>query len=115
MNIQRDYTVLRFKRHEGSYLSPLLGTERLVFEEKPRSGSLLMSILLSGCGPEVSVLKSEFDAEFRDLRQRVWEIESGWQYNWLINFDSKELDGLQAQYKAMEKIKDQLAGRTQVH
>ncbi len=108
---QRDYTALKYKRREGSYLSPLLGTEVLVFEEVPQIGSQLMRIL--SFGREVSVPRSEFDAEFREVERSLREIKSGFGYRSIINFDTSEVDRLRGQYRAMEEVNDQLQGKPQ--
>lgn len=105
---QRDYTALRYKRREGSYLSPVLGTERLIFEEVPQTGSQLMRILSSG--REVSIPRSEFNAEFRDVESRLREMESGFGYRSIINFDTSELDHLRGQYRAMARVNERLKG-----
>lgn len=105
----KDYTQLRFKRTPGSYLSPVLSTERLIFEEFPQTGSQLMRILSSG--REVSIPRSGFDAEFRDVERRLREMEYGFGYRSIINFDTSELDGLRAQYRAMGRVNERLKGK----
>ena len=116
-NAPSDFTGFDFVGYDSSGVRrDPKGVMRLIKTHEPRKTltqeleQYHISLMnLSGVQPrEAYIGRSQFESQFRELEERIRQIEHSWKFKNIINYDDSELGQMRAQYQEMQRIMKQV-------